>query len=451
MDDRFDVAIIGGGISGCAAFYILSEYTDVKKVVIIEKCDKLATISSNAKANSQTIHDGSIETNYSVTKASKIKIAASKVKNYALSKNLQNKVIFNMQKMAIGVGDEECEFIKKRHEDFVKVFEDMQFFKKEEIKKLEPKVIEGSDYKDRVENVVASGYKESWCAVNFEKLSENFVEEGIKSNSNNKTILNFKVVDIKSNDDNSYTLISKDGRKIISNFILVNAGSYSLPLAQKMGYGLDLGCLPIAGSFYFAKDKLLNGKVYTVQNPKLPFASVHGDPDINKHGVTRLGPTAITIPKLERSKHLFGNLSSELIKIDFKLGTIKVGFDLMKDRDIRNYALKNILFEVPVLGKRLFTNEAKKIIPSLEARNIAYAKGYGEVRPQVIDMNEKKLELGEKKILTNKGITFNMTPSPGATSCMENAEIDVKEIVKYLNKTFDVERLYKDLSIDSNI
>ena len=37
-----------------------------------------------------------------------------------------------------------------------------------------------------------------------------------------------------------------------------------------------------------------------VQHPKLPFAALHGDPDILADGCTRFGPTALVLPKLER-------------------------------------------------------------------------------------------------------------------------------------------------------
>ena len=126
---------------------------------------------------------------------------------------------------------------------------------------------------------------------------------------------------------------------------------------------------------------------------------------------------------------------------------MQVLLDLLKDSEIRNFVFRNMFFEVPYFGKRLFIKDARKIIPSLKLEDLTYAKGFGEVRPQVVDMSAKKLELGEKKILTNKGMTFNMTPSPGATSCLGNAEIDTLEITKYLNKTFDIERFYKDLSV----
>lgn len=445
MKENFDVAIIGGGISGCAAFYVLSAYTNIKNAILIEKCDKLAQISSNQKANSQTIHDGSIETNYTAQKAAKVKLAADKVKNYALKQNLQNKGIFKMQKLAIGIGDKECDFMQKRHNEFSKIFDGLQFFDKSQIKKIEPKVIESINGDDRAENVVGSGYLESWCGMNFEVVSNDFVDSALKINPNNKVQTRFKVIDILPNDDGTYCIKSRNGESVNAKFVLVNAGSYSLPLAQRCGYGKDLGCLPVAGSFYFISGDLLRGKVYAVQNPKLPFAALHGDPDVAISGATRLGPTALPMPKLERSKYLLGNISGELLSIDFKLGALKVTMDLLKDAEIRNYVFRNVIFELPILGKRLFLKDARKIIPSLKLEHLSYASGFGEVRPQVIDIGAKKLELGEKKIATNKGLTFNMTPSPGATSCLANAEIDVMEITKYLGKNFDSARFHKDL------
>jgi malate dehydrogenase (quinone) len=38
-----------------------------------------------------------------------------------------------------------------------------------------------------------------------------------------------------------------------------------------------------------------------------------------------------------------------------------------------------------------------------------------------------------------------MTPSPGATSCLGNAERDVKLVCEHLGKTFNQEEFNKDL------
>ncbi len=441
---EFDAVIIGGGVSGCATFYTLSEYSSLKRVAIVEKCPKLAQVSSSAKANSQTVHDGSIETNYTAEKARKVRLSAYKTRQYALNKGLQNKVIFETQKMAIGVGDEECAFMEKRYEAFKEIFEGLEAFDKQTIKELEPNVILGAHGVDRHENVIGHGFRKDWSTMNYAKLSENFVEEALKLKPDNKVFLNFKVKKIERR-AGGFALISEEAEEVYAKFVLVNAGSYALPLAQSMGYGLDLGCLPVAGSFYFVPD-LLKGKVYTVQNPKLPFAAVHGDPDAVIKGKTRIGPTALAMPKLERNKYWLKGISLELLKMDLNKDVLKIVFDLMSDREIRNYVFKNMVFELPAIGKRKFLKDAQKIIPSLRLEDLEYAEGFGEVRPQVLDRTKQKLELGEKKICTHKGITFNMTPSPGATSCMQNALIDSQEITEYLGESFDLERFYTDLS-----
>lgn len=444
MQNEFDVIIIGGGISGCAAFYVLSEYSDIKSVAIVEKCDRLAKVSTDPKANSQTIHDGAIETNYTVEKAKKVKLSAYKVRNYALNKNLQNKVIFEHQKLAIGVGDEECDFIRNRYEKFLEIFPGLEYFNKNGIKEIEPNLIAGLDGKDRPENVEGSGFRKDWCAMNFRLLSEHFVQEAKAKKPSNEVFLNFRVKKIESRGD-GYALISDESNELYAKFVLVDAGSFSLPLAQSMGYGKDLGCLPVAGSFYFVPD-LLRGKVYTVQNPKLPFAAIHGDPDVVVKGKTRIGPTALTMPKLERNKNWFGGISLDLFKMDFNKEVFKIALDLFSDKEIRDYVLRNIVFELPYIGRRKFLKDVRKIIPSLKLEDLEYAQGFGEVRPQVLDRTKKKLELGEKKIITNKGITFNMTPSPGATSCLQNALIDAQEIATYLSANFELERFYQELS-----
>ncbi len=45
--------------------------------------------------------------------------------------------------------------------------------------------------------------------------------------------------------------------------------------------------------------------------------------------------------------------------------------------------------------------------------------------------------LGEASITETPGIIFNMTPSPGATSCLGNAERDAKLVCNYLGMEFN--------------
>ena len=67
------------------------------------------------------------------------------------------------------------------------------------------------------------------------------------------------------------------------------------------------------------------------------------------------------------------------------------------------------------------------------------------MRPQLIDKRERRLLLGEVRIEAVPGLSFNVTPSPGATCCLGNALRDLEEIVERLGCRYDRERLGREL------
>ena len=442
---EFDVLIIGAGISGAALFYELARYTDIKNIALIEKYNAPATLNSKGTSNSQTIHCGDIETNYTLEKAKKVKRSADMIIKYGLLQNAQNHFMFSHQKMALAVGDTECEYMKKRYEDFKELYPYIQFFDKAKIKQIEPKVALGEDgVNDRAENICSMGVEAGkvFTTVNFGKMSESLVEQGQKQGKNTLVAFNQEIVSIERK-DGIFILRTNTYQEYRAKFVVVNAGAHSLYLAHKMGTGLDKSCWPVAGSFYLTKQKLLNGKVYMVQNPKLPFAALHGDPDLLADMNTRFGPTALVIPKLERYKGL-KSVPEFFEALQFDSKVFKVTFGMLKDPTVRNYILYNYLFELPFINKNLFVKDAKKIVPSLKASDIYYADGFGGVRPQVIDKTRGELMLGEASIVED-GIIFNMTPSPGATSCLGNAERDTKIVCKYLGVNFNEDKFTSEL------
>ena len=431
----FQVAIIGGGISGSALLYTLARYTDIKSVALFEKYGEIGSVNTNAKSNSQTLHCGDIETNYTLEKAKKVKRTAMMLEKYALKHGYGGEHIHKVTKMALGVGEHEVAYIKERYEEFVSFFPYMELWDEEALAEIEPALMEG-----RKEPVIAMGAKGEYSAVDFGAIAKSFVANAEKEAKKDVSVfLDTEIKAMKTRGDK--TVLQCDRGEFFADFVVVDAGAHSLLLAHEMGFGEDYSCLPIGGSFFYAKNNILNSKVYTVQNPKLPFAAVHGDPDLVKDGVARFGPTALALPKLERYKasHFMDFIHS----LSPDEAVLKVFYDLLKDDDIRDYVFRNFIYEIPGIRRKEFVKELRKIIPNIKADEIKFAEKIGGLRPQVIDKVKKQLLLGEAKIETDIGITFNMTPSPGATSCLGNAEIDARKICTYLEQRFK-DKKFKD-------
>ncbi|MBI5008970.1 MAG: FAD-dependent oxidoreductase, partial [Bacteroidia bacterium] len=116
------------------------------------------------------------------------------------------------------------------------------------------------------------------------------------------------------------------------------------------------------------------------------------------------------------------------------------------DRVLFAYVFMNFLYDIPYFGKRLFIKEVRKIVPSLKLSELRFAKGIGGTRPQIVNNTTRKLELGEAK-LAGENIIFNITPSPGASTCLGNAFSDTSKLVEFLGNKhkFDKEAFEKDL------
>lgn len=448
---RTDVLIVGGGVCGTALLFTLARYTDLGHITLVERQDQLAQVNSKATSNSQTIHCGDIETNYTLEKALSVRRTAEMIGRYAelLEPDERQRCVFHTQKMVLAVGDGECGRLRERFDRFSPHFPAMQWLEKEQIAEWEPAValVDGAP---RADAIAAIGIRDEATAVDYEALSQSFVAQARREVAGGSRSIDLRlgtqvqricpveegfVVECRPTGDG-------DGLRIHARQVVVNAGAHSLLMAQQLGHGLDYSCLPVAGSFYFTPD-LLRGKVYTVQNDRLPFAAIHGDPDVRAPGLTRFGPTALVLPLLERRR--WSSFWEFLRVLRLDLAVLAVFWQLLTVADIRNYLVRNLLFEVPWLRRRLFLQDARKIVPGLRLEDLRFAEGYGGVRPQLIDRRQRRLLLGEVSIPARPGLIFNVTPSPGGTCCLGNAERDLALIAGQLGCRVDQQRLEREL------
>jgi malate dehydrogenase (quinone) len=437
---RYDVLIVGGGVVGTALLYTLSKYTDIKRIGLIEKYSDFGLVNSASYNNSQTLHFGDIETNYSIDKAKSVKRMADMVMKYLETEknNPTGKKIFSKySKMVLAVGANQVKELKQRYPAFSELFPKLRMIERDEIGKIEPRVLEGRDPGQEILALVT----EDGYTVDYKRLCHSFVDNALMKNPELDIHLDTKLLKISKNED-QYSVVTSKG-EFRSSVVIIAAGGHSLMIAKSLGYGKNLAVLSMAGSFYTAP-KVLNGKVYTIQVPKLPFAAIHGDPEVHSEQITRFGPTAKPIFQLER--HNMSTFFEYWKTFGLGLSPILSLLKIISDRVLFSYIFFNFLYDLPFIGKRLFIKEIRKIVPSLKVSELKYAKGIGGTRPQIVNNTTRKLEMGEAKLNGDK-IIFNITPSPGASTCLGNAYSDTQEVIKFLDNKFkfNKEAFEKDL------
>jgi len=435
MKKNYSVIILGGGVSGTALWYALQKYTNIKSIGLIEKHSDFGMVASHSTQNSQTLHFGDIETNYSYEKASSVSKGASYVKNYLDTFGKEDKIHSVFHKMVLAVGPEEVEILRKRYSKFKKLFPKLKILERDEIQKLEPMIVKG---RPKNEPLLALWSPDGYT-VDYGALSRSFIK---RMNKSSDIFLNTTVTNIQKT-NSGYKLTTTKG-VFTCDFLACDAGSMSIAFAKLLGYGKHLSIFSVAGNFYKGPE-VLKGKVYTMQIDKLPFAAVHGDPDVWGSGYTRFGPSAKVIFMLERYnyKTVLNYMKTFVWNTAGLKSVVNIGFDKI----YFNYMFKNMLYDLPIIGNWLFAKNAKKIVPTIDRWSIKKDKGYGATRPQIIDTQTKSISMGEARIEGWHSV-FNITPSPGASTCLANAKRDSQFIVDTLGMeyTFKTAMFDKDLS-----
>ncbi len=192
---KHDVVIVGGGVSGTALLYTLCRYTDVRSIGLIEKYNDYGLVNSSAAMNSQTLHFGDIETNYTLEKAKKVKRSADMVMKYLENekvKNPEEKLFIKVPKMVLAVGKGQVDTLKERYVPFGQLFPKLKMIGKEEIGRIEPRILKGRDPEQELLALVT----EDGYTVDFGKLSHSFVKNAKKENPSISLYLSTRVTRI---------------------------------------------------------------------------------------------------------------------------------------------------------------------------------------------------------------------------------------------------------------
>lgn len=395
---KYDVAIIGAGITGTAIAFELSKYNI--SVCLIEKNNDVATMTS--KANSGIIHAGyDPKPN---TLMARLNVLGNKM--YEELAPLLNVHYKQIGSLVIGSSAEDRKLIEQLYDRGIKNnVPDLKIIEKEQLQKMEPNIASNINFALYAKS---AGIVSPWemCLA----LAENAIRNGVILK------LSTKVVEINKKNNEFEIITNKENIK--ANYIINAAGLFADDIYKMALDDLNLqdksfNIVPIKGEYYLldkSQGELVNHVIFQTPNELgkgvLVSKTVHGN--------LIVGPNA---SKTIRSKEDVSTTSSalEFVKNSAILSVPNITFK----ENIRNFS-----------GVRATINEYDDFI----IEESPYVKGFinfaGIKSPGLtcgLAFGKEAVSLLEKSgLVLNKKDNFIIKPLPKYFKDMSKEEINAK-------------------------
>jgi L-2-hydroxyglutarate oxidase len=195
-----------------------------------------------------------------------------------------------------------------------------------------------------------------------------------------------------------------------ASFLVNAAGLYADRLARMTGFDPPCRIVPFRGEYYTLAPRargLVNGLVYPVPDPDLPFLGVHVTPHID--GSVEVGPNAVLALARE------GYRKTDVDARDLMGTLLYPGFLRMA----RRYWRTSLHEMRRSLSTRVFAEDLRRLVPRLGVADMA--PGGAGVRAQAIGRGG---ELIDDFLLVDRPHALHIlnAPSPAATSSLAIAE-----------------------------
>jgi L-2-hydroxyglutarate oxidase len=404
--NKFDIAIVGGGIVGAASFYKLSIRFPQLRICIIEKEKQFANHQTGN--NSGVIHSG-LYYKPGSQKAKHCVDGRKELVKFAEEHSIEHDVC---GKVIVAVEESELPFMDKIFENGIaNNTEGIEKISKERLKEIEPHVV---------------GIGGIWvpCTgiIDFRGATNKMVELGLAGNPNNKVFLEHEVLDV-SRPHNLTNLQTSKGN-ISAKKVVFCGGLQADRLAKKDGVDLKEKVVGFRGDYYEltdqAKHKVKN-LIYPVPNPAFPFLGVHFTRMVD--GEIECGPNAVFSFKREG----YG-------KTDFSL---RDTFDALTYKGTWKLFFKNFSFAINeyrrAFSKKLFLKTLQRIIPSLTMDDIR--PGRAGVRAMLLSTEGDTRDDFRIEYQENSIHVLN-APSPAATASLAIGN----SIANMAEKHFDLKK-----------
>ena len=401
MPTSYDRVVVGAGILGLAvARELLARHPD-SRVAVVDKADRVA--AHQTSHNSGVIHAGVYYAPGSLKARLCVKGAAL-MYEYCERQGID---VNRIGKLIIATGAGELpgldELERRARANGVP---GIRRIGGPQIREIEPHAIG-----------VAALHSPNTGIVDFRTVCDRLAADVTQAGAELR--LGWPVRDVLSN-DRKILLIGPDGDGIEAAGAVFCAGLWADRLAVRAGASADPRIVPFRGGYLRLRAErrdIVNGLIYPVPDPALPFLGVHLTPQIG--GEVVLGPSALLVGARDA----------------YDLKTVRRG-DLVDTiswpgtwRMMRRWWKTGLQELHLAASRRAFATHAARYVPGLTAADMT--PGFAGVRAQAVARDGK---LVDDFVIsrTARAVHVRNAPSPAATSSLALAELIVDTADEHL-------------------
>lgn len=391
----YDVAIIGGGIVGLSTAMTLTQRFPEKKVVVIEKENRVAAHQTGH--NSGVIHSG-IYYKPNSLKAKLSRAGCQSMVEFCQQHGIDYDVC---GKVIVATEPEELPLLEKLYQRGLENQIPVAKISSEEVKEIEPHV-----------QCLAGIRVDSTGIVNYTQVCQKYAE--LIQDQGGEIQFNTQVQEIHQVPEG---ILLETNKGMINTQYMINcAGLYSDRVAQLGNVNPEAKIVPFRGEYYELtpeKSYLVKTLIYPVPNPNFPFLGVHFTRMID--GSVHAGPNAVLSFKREGYKKTDFNFKDLLETITYP------GFWKLAAK----HADMGIEEMIRSFSKAAFVKSLQRLIPEVKSEDLIVSPA--GVRAQALKQNG---ELVDDFLIvegTNAMHVCN-APSPAATASLEISKAIVERL-----------------------
>ena len=383
---RYDIAVIGGGIIGLATAMRLTQEHPSLKVVVVEKEQRFGLHQTGH--NSGVIHAG-IYYSPGSQKANLSSVGGEMLRRFCDDRGIKYDMC---GKLIVASDESEMPRLEELHRrGIANGARGLEMVGREKLKELEPHAAG-----------VAAVHSPNTGIIDYGRVTEAFAAEAEAGGG--VLLTGAELVRVVSRDSALYLETTRG--EIQTRHVVNCAGLFADKIASQFGLDPGLRIVPFRGEFFSLRPErtsLVNGLIYPVPDPKLPFLGVHFTKRID--GSVEAGPNAVLAFAREGYKKTNFDPSEMLGVLTFP------GFWRMSMVHWKSGARE--LYRSWV--KRSFARSLRKLVPEITAYDLD--RPSAGVRAQAVDRRGGLLQ--DFSIVEGKNsIHVLNAPSPAATCCL---------------------------------